>query len=309
MIIAKITGGLGNQLFQFAMARRLAKHHDTELLLDVTGYTGNGEARPKLLAAFPRRLHLLNFRIQARPATLSEIDALRDSFWRPTARDRLIRVARRWKPNLLWKTSHIIEREYRFNPEAMNYPDNVYLGGFWQSPRYFEDAEGVIRQELRPVDHQAEQTAKNRVDELRNRCGRVISVHVRRGDIAYAHEVLQRPEYTHGAPVSNEYIKRAMGLFKDSDCFLVFSDDIAWCRANIKARNIEFATAGSEIDDFVTMRCCDHHIIANSTFSWWAAWLNERLGRRVIAPRVWSHPSTLWPMHTDDLLPQEWAAL
>jgi hypothetical protein len=103
-----------------------------------------------------------------------------------------------------------------------------------------------------------------------------------------------------------------MQEFPPDACFLVFSDtakDIEWCRKHIHARHLEFSTAESDLWDVAAMQCCDDHIIANSTFSWWAAWLDPNASKRVVAPRVWSSPSYRVPMPTDDLLPESWRIL
>jgi hypothetical protein len=312
MIVAFLTGGLGNQLFQYAMARCLAVRHETDLLLDTSCYGSGGERRPKELEAFARRLSLFQFRINARPATDNEIQRLKDDFLTSSTRARIVRVIRRGRPGFLWKASHIVERSYKFQPEALAFPDEVYLQGFWQSEKYFADIAPLIRQDLRLLDKSICESAKQAVDELKRRHGQVVSLHVRRGDLAHAHETIGKKNITHGAPISCEYIRRAMEQFCESVCFFVFSDspkDIHWCRENIRARHIEFSNAGSELWDFMAMSLCDHNIIANSTFSWWAAWLNDRPRRRVVAPRRWSAPESPSSMPVDDLIPEDWIVL
>jgi hypothetical protein len=312
MIIALLTGGLGNQFFQYAMGRRLAVQHGTELLLDTRGYSIDGEERPRGLEAFRRHLSLLQFSIKARPATDEEIAEVRDEFLSFSIRDRLVRIVRKVNQGFLWKESHIVERKYGFERNALSLPNNIYLQGYWQSEKYFLDIEKLIRQELQPIDKSIGERAKRAVESLKNRYGRVVSLHVRRGDLSHAHEVLKKPTITHAEPISGEYIKEALKQFDDDTCFFVFSDtpkDIQWCRENIRARRIEFSNAESELWDFVAMSSCDDNIIANSTFSWWAAWLNQRRGRRVIAPRTWSVPGSKFYMSTEDLIPTSWQML
>ena len=312
MVITQITGGLGNQLFQYATARRLAEHHGTDVLLDTSSYGPNGELRPRELAAFNRALGLVRFRIKAKIATPQEISRLRDDFYRATTRDRLVRQIRRAWPGFLWNNHHIIERNHTFQPEALSWPDNVYLQGFWQSPKYFQDIAPLIRHELKVADVSVVASAAETVERLRNRFSRVVSLHVRRGDLAHAHETLGRSNITHGAPVTVDYIARAVAEFDSACCFFVFSDsaeDIQWCRKNIHAKNLEFSTAESDLWDFTAMGLCDHHIIANSTFSWWAAWLNPKPDKRVVAPKVWSSPHSRAKMLTDDLVPASWITI
>jgi hypothetical protein len=130
---------------------------------------------------------------------------------------------------------------------------------------------------------------------------------VRRGETAYAVDKLKNTKGVFGPPTGLEYIHRAIAKFAPGSCkFLVFSDtaaDIAWCRENIKADNLHFSEGHDALQDMMLMSACDHHIIY-STFSWWAAWLNDRLGRRVIAPTVWGYATS--GMVTDDLIPPDW---
>jgi hypothetical protein len=309
MVITKIVGGLGNQLFQYAMARRLAEKHNVELLLDLSRYGVNGDMRPKELAAFSRSVGLFRFRIKAKIALPNEIAQLRDDYFRATTRDRVVRQIRRLWPNFLWNSCHIKERQFRFQCESLTWPDNVYLQGFWQSPKYFEDIAPLIRQELQLTDTSITESAREIIGGLKRRHSNVVSLHVRRGDLAHACEVLGKRHITYGAPVTVDYINRAMTEFDPGSCFYVFSDtpaDIAWCREHIRAKNIEFSNAQSDSLDFAAMTLCDHHIIANSTFSWWAAWLNSKPGKRVVAPRQWSFPDAKFRMVPDDLVPPEW---
>jgi len=312
MIITSLMGGLGNQLFQYAMAKRLAEHHKTELCLDVSGYGSAGEKRPEGLAAFRRKVGLFHFRISARAASPDEIIRLRDPFFSKSPQDRLVRIVRRIWPRFLWRRTHVVERQYRFLSEALQFPDQIYLQGFWQSEKYFSDIEGIIRQEFELRDETVLASAQQSVQALKEKYGQVVSLHVRRGDLAFAFETLGSPQMVHGTPVSLEYINKAISYFDPQTCFFVFSDsanDIEWCKRYIKAERAEFSRAESDVWDFVAMRHCDHHIIANSTFSWWAAWLDQKACKKVIAPRVWSSPGARIDMAIEDLIPASWVVV
>jgi hypothetical protein len=310
MIIASLAGGLGNQLFQYAMGRRLAVRHSTELLLDVSNYA---EATPAEKAAgLARRVHLFNFRIHARPATEKEINAMHDRYCTKRLLHRAVRLIRRGWPGFLWRRTHIMERQYRFQSEALHFPDNIYLAGFWQSEKYFADIAPIIRDEFELVDDSIADSARGRIRELRDQYGTVVSLHVRRGDLSHAFETLGQGHLVHGPPMGVDYYERAIAEFDPSCCFFVFSDssrDIEWCRQHLKAANLEFSNAESELWDFEAMRNCDHHIISNSTFSWWAAWLNSGPQRKVIAPRMWSGQEARTQMVTDDLIPPGWEVI
>lgn len=306
MIIASIVGGLGNQLFQYAMARRLAVHHGTELLLDSTGY--NKPTDPKASGAGHRRLLLNNFRIAAREATDTEKSALRDRYVSRKSLHRGVRLLRRLSPGFLWPRTHVVEKTYRFDSNALALPNNVYLSGFWQSEKYFRDIEPIIREELRLKDEAIVGSATTRIALLKKRYEAVVSVHVRRGDLVRASDAGDS-RVVHGLPMGASYFEEAMAAFSPSSCFLVFSDtstDVEWCRANLHAANMEFSDASSELWDFEAMRNCDHHVTSNSTFSWWAAWLNQKRGRQVIVPRYWAGSGMVGGMPTDDLIPPDW---
>jgi hypothetical protein len=311
MIIANIVGGLGNQLFQYAMARRLALNRGAELLLDSSGYRPLSQTSAAS-AVGHRRLLLFNFRISAREATDAEKSLLRDRYIASKFNHRIVRLVRRYWRGLFWPASHIVEQGYRFQPDALTLPDNVYLSGFWQSEKYFADVTPQIRQDLVLVDETIRISARHKVGTLKQQFGTVVSLHVRRGDLAYAYETLNEKHRVHGPPMTVDYFQRAILEFPSSCCFLVFSDtpgDVEWCRQRIRAKNIEFSDARSELWDFAAMQACDHHIISNSTFSWWAAWLNSTPGKRVIAPRQWSGADSKVEMHTNDLIPANWTTL
>lgn len=312
MIVAYLCGGLGNQMFQYAMARRLAEKHHTELLFDTHVFAlGSIQRRPEL-KDFYRQLSIFKFRVKAREATPAEIGRVRDAFWRSTVRDRAVRVVRRFWPEFLWKKSHLRETQYRFQPEALGFPDNVYVHGYWQSEKYFADIAPIIRNELTLVDQSITDSATAAIAKLKQRYREVVSLHIRRGDNAYAHEKLGQKNITSGAPLTREYIDNAMSQFGPEVCFFVFSDtpqDIDWCRENLRGRNFHFSDASSETWDFTAMRFCDHNIIGNSTFSWWAAWLNPNPQRRVVSPARWSPPEAATDMVTDDLIPPGWTTI
>jgi hypothetical protein len=106
-----------------------------------------------------------------------------------------------------------------------------------------------------------------------------------------------------------EYINAAIKFFNPNNHFLVFSDtnfDIGWCRNHISGANIHFSVGNSDVEDFVLMSLCDHHIIANSTFSWWAAWLNTNPDKKVVAPRAWSFSKAKFRPVVDSLIPAGW---
>jgi hypothetical protein len=314
MIIAFLCGGLGNQMFQYAAARRLAQFRQAELKLDLSEYRGGMDQRPAGLQAFRRRVGVYDLAITAKEASPEEIAQLKDPFADRSATSRIVRQLRRLKPGLLQPASDVGEKSYRFDPAVLELSGDVYLHGFWQSEKYFTDVASLIRREFTAKNPAIGKYACDYVATLRHSNGPIVSLHVRRGDLAVAFESPHLRHTVHGKPVSIEYIKSAIARFSSDHRFLVFSDsanDIQWCRQNLRGEGIPqdrllYSDGHSDIQDMAIMSACDHHVIANSSFSWWAAWLNPSPGKRVIAPSVWSPAGTANAIVTDDLIPADW---
>jgi hypothetical protein len=314
VIITRLKGGLGNQLFQYALGRRLALARQTLLKFDLEEFKDGTEQRPDGLAQFKRQVMLGHFQIPCESATAAEANRFRDRYRcsRAGLMARCVRLVRKWNPGFCHPAAHVRERGHAFDPSILRVPDNSYLEGFWQSEKYFADVAFRIRAEMTPKDQSLVHYAENYLKPLRSNARQVVALHVRRGDLAHARDVLGKPEMVHGHPVGMEYIAKAVARFPNEPAFLVFSDsskDLEWCRQNIPGKNLFFADGHTDIQDFVLMSRCDHNIIANSTFSWWAAWLNQTPGRRVVAPRHWSPPGAAIPMDTKDLLLSNWEVL
>jgi len=173
-------------------------------------------------------------------------------------------------------------KEAAFTYAPIPYRPNLNLEGFFQSEKYFLDQQDAIRHLLTPKSGIGVQSG-------------CTSVHVRRGD----YTTLTK-EYTQ---LDMSYFGRAMSMI-GSPNYIVFSDDIPWCKANFRGSNITFSEGKSPIEDLSLMMQCEHQIIANSSFSWWGAWLNKNPSKKVIAPARWFGPAL--PHDTRDLLPPSW---
>ena len=282
MILVRLIGGLGNQMFQYEAGRALAARLDAPLLLDLRDFR-----RYRL-----RSYGLDRMQIQARPATAWELARwpiwLRNRRW-PVERFGL---ASRW----------FREDRMRFSPAFANLTGTVGLDGYFQSELYFADVRQTLLHEFRP---RAPLSRENNVLAETIRAVAGASLHVRRGD--YVSD--PKTSAVHGV-CSPAYYQRAISLlrerYEDLRVF-VFSDDPAWCRANLSldgATFVEGNGAAPECDIFL-MAQCRHHIIANSSFSWWGAWLADQPGT-TIAPRPWFSDGTL---RDDDLIPSAWLRL
>lgn len=294
-IITRIRGGLGNQLFCYAAARRLALAHGAELALDdVTGFARD--------ARYRRRYALDSFSIPARKATPSE---RLEPFER--ARRAVMKFLSSRKP---FAERRYVQQEFLdFDPRvlALEPTDLRYMDGLWQSEGYFEDVEETIRQDLRmtaPGDP-GNRTMADAIREVN-----AVAVHLRWFEdtgSARAGEVYN---------LSPAYYDRAIAHMDEavaSPHYFVFSDDPdrAAGSLHLPGRRATFVShnrhSSSGAGDLWLMRQCRHFIIANSTFSWWGAWLGEPRGKIVIAPDFKVDGMTAWGFK--GLLPSRWLTL
>lgn len=287
MIIVKISGGLGNQLFQYALGRALSLKLNCELVLDISFYP-----RQSL-----RKYELDKFNIKARIATVSEtLKAGGDSHF-------IARFVRKLGLTSLLYPNYIKELEsISYVNEIDECKAGCYLDGYWQNPSYFESFKKELCEDFMPVEPISKSAIKW-LDKIK--ATQSVSLHVRRGDYV----LNSHTNSVHGT-CSNEYYRNAIAHIQqklDSPIFYVFSDDIQWCKDNFDFINdVNFVDdTCSAIDDLVLMQSCKANIIANSTFSWWGAWLN--LSQRLqIAPVNWFSDSA---RNSQGIYPSLWLTL
>lgn len=284
MIAFQAQGGLGNQLFQYATARRLALQHGCPLVVDLHWFQ-----YPRVEET-PRSLELNHYHVIMRCATRRE--QMRWASMRT-------RWARFLQPLLPLRVVH--EHGFGVNSEVLSAPPNSYLVGFWQSEAYFADIRDQLLTELSPVVPPGPEDL--RVIE-RMQHGDAVSVHVRRGDYvslasASAYHGLCSLDYYHKA------IQHIVGRVENPTLF-VFSDDPAWTKANLHSpfptHYVDHNSACNAFQDLRLMSLCRHHILANSSFSWWGAWLSRTTDGLVIAPARWYAVDRPTP----DLIPSRW---
>ena len=308
MIITKIVSGLGNQLFQWAAGRSLAERNRTELLLDLSFFEDETYSYDP---AFPRPFRLNGFRITAGIATPAQIAAAPDFHRLTKTRRRCYSVLQR--PRLRRFTPRVKEPSFGFHPEVLAAGNDVYLDGYWASEKYFASIAPIIRQEAQVADKKIEDFAGRYLQGHRKAGVPLIGVQVRRGDVYYLSEVLKKPELAPVALLKTDYFIRAMQHFGDRCSFLMFSDsekDLRLCQEEFKGcKNITFVSGNDDLTDFTILQKCDHQIISNSTFGWWAAWQNPNSNKTVIAPRGWFTPSSPHVNTLGDLIPPSWALM
>lgn len=290
MIISSIIGGLGNQMFQFAAGRALALDRGSELRLEISGFKGYRLHQGfQLDQAFAGAFHI---------ATEADVGAVLG--WQ---RIRWVqRILARPAVAPMRKHGLVIEPHLQYWQGIHDTPARCCLKGYWQSEKYFQKHAEALRADFR---FRPELTASNAVlaDKI-HRCNSV-SMHIRRGDYVWN----QVTAAIHGQCTLAYYQAAARHVLErvNNPVFFVFSDDMPWVRKHLALpAPMEYVDHNQQaFDDMHLMSLCKHHVIANSSFSWWGAWLNPNPNKIVVAPRQWFAVAR----NTQDLLPAAWVAL
>ncbi|MEN9921551.1 MAG: hypothetical protein RLZZ517_529 [Candidatus Parcubacteria bacterium] len=266
MIITKLKGGLGNQLFQYAFGRYLAEKNNDTLKLDILGLQQNSKDT--------LRFYLLDkFNITAEIANQDEIQKIKNPF------GFLSKIAR------LINTKILRNFYIGFEEKLLKLKGNIYLDGYFQSELYFKEIEPIIRNEF-TLKNPLSQLAQKIEEQIHNE-GASVSIHIRRGDYVTDPSAAK----AHGT-CDLDYYAQAISEISSSivnPTFFIFSDDIEWVKENLKVESTTYVSNPNltEYEELILMSKCKHNIIANSTFSWWAAWLNSNPSKIVIAPKQW----------------------
>ena len=288
MNIIRLMGGLGNQMFQFALYRSLRQREKDVKIDDVTGYADDHKRVPALEKTFG---------ITYERASKQETDDYLDLHT-----DLMSRVRRR----LLGSRARILSEpaDGNFDPAVLD-ADNVCLNGYWQSERYFSDpdVQRRLRQDfsLDPAQVITKQPVWETLAQIRNT--ESVSIHIRRGDYI-------EPEFAvvYGDICTGEYYIRAVDYILEREpraVFYLFSDDREWTKQHFDGER--FVVAGgdnvlSDTEDLLLMSQCKHNIIANSSFSWWASWLNGNEKKMVVAPEKWLNTKNIRDIYTDRMV-------
>lgn len=277
----KLSGGLGNQMFQYALGRHLSLLNNTGLILDVSSYS-----RDKL-----RKFALDVFRIEARVAH-------EDDFSDSGNRRKMLR---QFLDKLIYSTKYIKERKLRFDDSILKEIGNLHLEGFWASEKYFIGIRNTVRSDFRLKNTRG--VLKNTIDEYKKK--QTVSLHVRRADF-----ITNKVTHEFHGVLDSDYYRKAMSIIDEKmkkPVYLVFSDDVNWCKKNFRGTHrMVYVDADWNLKDYeelAFMSTCRHHIIANSTFSWWGAWLNPNPQKIVIAPEKWLRERSA---DTSDVIPGDW---
>lgn len=290
MRIVKLLGGLGNQMFQFALYEALRKRYPEErVLLDLHSFKGYGKHQGFELDKV--------FGVRYEAASLWDI--LRVAYPYPCY--QAWRIGSRMLPTR--KTMLKEKADFTIETEALTRKGDTYYDGYWQHEEYFKE----IRQTLLEV-YRFPEFKDERNSELAKQLSTTNScaIHIRRGD--YLTDPLRE------GTTNTDYPEHAIEQMKEQEnpqLWCVFSDDMAWVKEHLenelpkdKTILVDWNQAHESYNDMHLMTLCQHHIIANSSFSWWGAWLCQRKEQRVIAPKQWMNmPNVCSP------IPNNWNKL
>jgi hypothetical protein len=298
MITVEIVGGLGNQMFQYAAALALARRNNAPLQIDASGYRLYRMRSFQLdKLSIPAEYLPKDHTEPLLPARPSPTLDLAERVLRGLGRTvRLPRKGVYREPHF-----HVDRRFFQLKPP-------IALHGYFQSERYFGSVPDELRRHFRPASPLAPEAA--RVAEMIERAPAPISVHVRRGDYVTAPDVAR----VHGA-LDAAYYRRAIDILAtrrdENFTVFLFSDE-----PDAAADLLGFLPADKLVavradparpwDGMALMARCRHHVVANSSFSWWGAWLDPKPEKMVVAPRAWFTPEVLRSNNTCDLYPQQW---
>lgn len=293
MVIVRLQGGLGNQMFQYAAGRRLAHALNSGLKLDVNGFNGDNL----------RTYKLHHFAIQEHFASLDEIACIDNHHY--GGRLAFLAKARLIIPP--FKRLHVFE-EATVTPlrrEVLNAKGDIYLKGYWQSEKYFAGTEKIIRREF-SIKSSPDSINKEIAEQISSTNS--VSLHVRRGDYITNPQVNR----VHGTCDLKYYYDCIGELVKRvrEPHFFVFSDDPEWITEHLDTSYptsyLTFNKEEKDFEDLGLMSLCKHHIIANSSFSWWGAWLSNNPDKLVFAPKKWFNDTKI---DTRDLIPDSWISV
>lgn len=297
MVIVRISGGLGNQMFQYAAGKACAVRNQCELKVDLSAYN-----RPPRGQEAARKFELPVFLGEVPMATTAELATIRQY-----NENKAYKAYNRGRKLLGLQPAYTYCQErvpMHFDPAILTSTGELlYVDGDWQNEKYFSNIADELRRDFTPNDLETNTRNAALAQQMAGMAS--VSLHVRRGD--YLNNEVHKP-----APLA--YYQAAIERVATQVAqphFYIFSDDIAWARANLHfgaapSTFIDHNTGLDSYKDLYLMSKCQHHVVANSSFSWWGAWLNWSKQKLVIAPAEWL---TFLNVTATDVVPESWVIL
>ncbi|MBF2096862.1 MAG: alpha-1,2-fucosyltransferase [Gloeomargaritaceae cyanobacterium C42_A2020_066] len=294
MIIVCIRGGLGNQMFQYAAGYSLSQRTGSSLKFDVSYFTRKSKEGNT-------RSYALNALGINRPfSSKMDLGLILVHY--------LFRTITSGKYGSQENRSYLFKEQFnrRFDSRFLEIQTPVILKGYWESYKYFECYSENLRKEFLfpPLNQSGDLWWQS---EILGSTSATVGVHIRRGDKVPKGDPVKEYDL-----LQKKYYQEAMAIISskmNDPVFFIFSDDIQWCRDNITPQSTtHYVSLQNEKKPWIDMyllHLCQHNVIGNSTFSWWAAWLNQNPGKIVIAPTWFSRfePSPY------DMYPPDWIVL
>lgn len=295
MIISKLAGGLGNQMFQYAVGRTLSLKHKTNLMFDIRSFEHQSYTDAK------RSFELSVFDVPGSIADKTVLGGLGEPNKYKLAINKYFHLEINPYPE-----NFIKEVGHEYHPDILELPDNAYLSGYWQSEKYFKDIGKTIINDF--SKRTSAISTKNATLKSEIKKSESVSLHVRRTDYV----TNPNANSFHGT-CDLAYYQSAMRYIEkkvQNPIYYVFSDDPDWTKQYIKGKYkmiyISHNLGRDAHEDLRLMSNCKHNIIANSSFSWWGAWLNQNSEKIVISPKSWFKDRSV---NINDMILEEWVRL
>ena len=298
-ILVRLWGGLGNQMYQYALAKKLSiLNNDAEIKLDISYFDNY---------YWPFELNKLN--IKASLASKDDIFEFDNGSLSKKAGHLIDKIPWIRVKDFIRKPFSKVytEPKVSFCPEVLNIRQDVYLKGYWSSYKYFDDIRNILLDDFSFKEMMNDEN--KRISELILASDSSISLHVRRGDYIS----LPDAKKVFRSPYEDGFYDRAVTEIEkkiDNPEFFLFSDDPEWVKDNIKIKHkhtlVNINKKNNNYWDMKLMSLCKHNIIANSTFSWWAAYLNQNKNKIVFAPKAWINDSRYI---IEDMIPPDFIKL
>ncbi len=290
MIIVKLYGGIGNQMFQYATAKSLAIRNNSELKLDLTHYQ---------IKVLPHGLPYRTYDLEILNITSNIASAEEMSLFKVINPNIVTKTINKIK-NIIKPVYVIHEPYFHFYPKLLNLKGNIYLDGYWQTEKYFSEIKTVIKNEFQ-IKHTLNAGGFEMLDKIHN--SESVCLNIRRKEFA------TNPHLNLFTGI--EYILKSIEYMNNklnNPHYFIFSDELDWVKANLPV-NSNFTFVGNHLygekfkDCLYLMTNCKHFIIPNSSFGWWAAWLANNNNKIVVAPKKWFNDKSI---NTNDILPDNW---
>jgi hypothetical protein len=292
MVIIRLKGGMGNQMFQYAFGLRAARALGTELQVDLSLLLDRARGDDHVYRDYDLTIFEVPHQFLVNPMVLRTLYATKSS--------KICKATRKW---LARGRNYVREPHFEVSKSILQQPkNNTIYEGWWQSERYFSDISEEVRNIFTFVNPILK-TSESLFTTIKNTNS--ICLNVRRTDFLKVDDL---------NTTTKDYFLNAakqMANLVDNPHFFIFSDDVEWCAENLNLAHpttlVDHSHKGEKFGNYLQlMKACQHFIIPNSSFAWWAVWLNENKDKNVIAPKNWFNSSQY---DTSDLVPDNWIRL